>query len=88
MQYLYFHVWKSHQSSELVIFTAYADNLYDLCTEKALHVINILVHEEWPEKYTAMAYLYSFLGNAAIGKRDYNGGLHFHGKDLEIGEKQ
>lgn len=66
---------------------SYADAKYNECIDKANHVLEILEREDWPEKYVTMATLNSFIGNACIGKKNYEGGLKFHHVDLEIGEK-
>ena len=74
--------------SESIFVSAYADGKYIDCTDKANHVLDVLEREDWPEKYVTMATLNSFIGNACIGRKDYEGGLKYHHIDLEIGEKQ
>ncbi|WAR06390.1 TTC25-like protein [Mya arenaria] len=66
---------------------AYAEGKQDECASKARHLMKILDGEDFPEKESYIATLHSYLGNVAIGRRDYEKGLGHHNMDLEIGEK-
>lgn len=69
-------------------FPVYADGQLEACADKSAHVLKILDSEDWPDKFQHMATLHSYLGNISIGKKNYEGGLDHHYKDLAIGEKQ
>ncbi|KAL4229383.1 hypothetical protein ACF0H5_012422 [Mactra antiquata] len=65
----------------------YADGKYDECASKSAHLLKVIEAEDWPDKFPHVATLYSFLGNVCISRKDYERGLEYHYKDLDIGEK-